>query len=289
MKKLMKKYFFNKLSYKQINTLRKLKWFFLTPFINDKKSIERLYISELEIRILEQLLPIYFSLYKKRTILDIGANIGGYSYYLTPVASKLNGKCIAFKPRRQTFHRLKKNVVNSNFIAKRLALSNYNGSGNLYLPTSHGCSSLVNHPEFDGFKTEPVPLMKLDEYIKTNAIDDIGFIKIDVEGHEHEVIEGAVETLNTFKPLILCESENRHIVNTGRTTKMFLDYMKDLNYNIYVISKIDFKVRSVEAITIPINQSHHGEYYYNYWFVPKDLDGLFHQWINKINLSSEQY
>jgi len=283
MKKIIN-FLFKYLTNKQVNTLRKIKWFFLTPFINDKNTIENLYKSEIEIRLLEKILPIYFIQYKKKIILDIGANIGGYSFYLAPVVSKINGTCIAFEPRLQTFNRLKQNVKNSNFKAEHLALSNTNGHGTLYLPTSHGCSSLVNHPEFDGFKTESVPLMKLDNYIKANVKDDIGFIKIDVEGHEHEVIEGAVETIKTYCPLILCESENRHIMHTGRTTKIFLDYIKNLKYNIYVISKMNFKIHSVEEITVPLNKSHQGEYYYNYWFVPKKLDSQFHQWINSINL-----
>jgi len=256
----------------------------LTPFIDDKKTIRQFYTTEREIRILEQLLPKYFSQYHKRTILDIGANIGGYSFYLAPVASRFSGRCFAFEPGMQTYNRLIKNIEHKNFIAERIGLSNIVGSGKLYLPPSHGCSSLIKQPEFDGLKTEPVTLTRLDDYIKINTINDIGFIKIDVEGHEFEVIEGAVETIKKFSPLILCESENRHIVHTGRTTQMFLNYMKELKYNAYVISKIDFKMRSIDEIEIPNNRNTQVEYYYNYWLVPEDLDHHFKTWITNIDI-----
>jgi FkbM family methyltransferase len=282
MKNLIKQFLFNILNYKQINMLRRLKWFVLTPFINDHKKIRQFYVSEIEIRILEQILPIYFSQYPKKTILDIGANIGAYSYFLAPVVSRFSGTCIAFEPGIQTFKRLKKNIDHENFIAERMAISNTNGYGNLYLPASHGCSSLVDHPEFAGVKKETVPLMRLDDYIKKNAIDNIGFIKIDVEGHEFEVIEGALETINTFSPLILCESENRHIINTGRSTEMFLEYMKELKYNAYVIST-DLKTRSVVEIEIPKNRNCQVEYYYNYWLVPKNIDRHFHFWLKDLS------
>jgi len=124
--------------------------------------------------------------------------------------------------------------------------------------------------------------MRLDHYIKTNGIDDVGFIKIDVEGHEFEVIGGAVETIKKFCPLILCESENRHIAHTGRTTNMFLDYIKELKYNAYIISKIDLKFRSVTEITIPENRSNQLEYFYNYWLIPEDLDSQFFLWMYQI-------
>jgi FkbM family methyltransferase len=282
MKKLLKQLLFKFLNYKQINTLRKIKWFFLAPFTNDQELISQFYSTELEIRILEQLLPKYFSQYQKKTILDIGANIGGYSYYLAPIASQFSGTCIAFEPGVQIYNRLTKNIEQCNFISERIALSNTNGFGDLYLPVSQGCSSLIKHPEFDGLKTESVALMRLDDYIKKNAIDNIGFIKIDVEGHEFEVIEGAVETINKFSPLILCESENRHIINTGRSTEMFLEHMKELQYNAYVIST-DLKILSVTEIEIPKNRNCQVEYYYNYWLVPRNLDRHFHLWFNDLS------
>ena len=194
--------------------------------------------------------------------------------------------CIAFEPGMRTYHRLTDNIKYNNFIAERMALSNTNGAGELYLPASHGCSSLIKHPEFDGLKTESVPLMRLDDYINVNSIDNVGFIKIDVEGHEFEVIEGGIETINKFRPLILCESENRHIVHTGRTTQMFLDYMKDLKYKAYIFSKNDRKIRSIYEITIPKNRSSLAEYYYNYWLVPENLDHYFHIWINNFDFLS---
>ena len=125
MKYSIKQLLFKVLNYKQINTLRKIKWFVLNPFINDQKLIRQFHATELEIRILERILPKYFAQYQKRTILDIGANIGGYSYYLAPIASGFSGICIAFEPGMRNYNRLTKNIKYNNFIAERMALANF--------------------------------------------------------------------------------------------------------------------------------------------------------------------
>ncbi|MBF0449621.1 MAG: FkbM family methyltransferase [Candidatus Magnetomorum sp.] len=267
----IKEKLFKHLSFKQINRLRKIKWIFYSLFINDARDIKRFHSNELEIVIIEHLVPIFLK-DSQPTLLDIGANIGGYSYYLAPLIAKFNGQCIAFEPRLNIYQRLKKNVICNNFTAERLALSNVNGFFNLYLPTSHGCSSFIYRPEFEGLTTEEVPVSKLDDYVKNNGIKAIGFIKIDVEGHEIEVIEGAVHTIQEFHPILLCESEDRYIRHSGKSTQMFIDIMIKLNYQVYVISKKKLKILPIEEITIPKEKHGQDEYFYNYWFFPKHLD-----------------
>ncbi|KPA15315.1 FkbM family methyltransferase [Candidatus Magnetomorum sp. HK-1] len=267
----IKNFLFKHLSYKQINLLRKIKWMILTPFVNDKKEIKHFYTSELEIKIIEQIIPKFLKT-SHLTVLDIGANIGAYSYYLSMFVEKYQGQCLGFEPRMETFQRLKKNVHYHNFVAERLAFSNSNGSLDLYLPTSHGCSSFVKRPEFDGLKTESVPVSKLDDYINKKNLNAIGFIKIDVEGHEIEVIEGAIQTISKFKPIILCESENRYISYSGKSTQMLIKLMKNLKYTAYVISKNNFTVLPVENISIPDEKSSYDEYFFNYWFFPENIE-----------------
>ena len=156
-----------------------------------KKCLEDNYADEIEIKILEDIVPLFFG--QSSIFLDIGANIGLYSYYILPVLPQ-NAKCIAFEPRSETYLRLNKNVIDekNRFKAEKIALSNRIGVADLFLPTSHGRSSLLWQDEFEGFKSEKVPVSTLDNYLEVNQIKDcIDFIKIDVEGHELEVIYGA--------------------------------------------------------------------------------------------------
>ena len=264
----MRQIAFDHLSIRHINTLRKIKWFFIKPFINDEKAICKFYYSELEIRILEQLLPEMQELHSP-VILDIGANIGSYSYYLSRFVIGNSGICIGFEPRTDIWNRLKKNVKSDNFVAEKLALSNRTGFGNLFLHTSHGLSSLIAKPEFEGFRSERVSLTTLDSYVDSRNINSVALIKIDVEGHELEVLEGASETIQKYKPIILCESENRHLTLQRKSTEQVISYMSSFHYDTFVLSKESLQIFPVEEINIPRDKTNNSEYYYNYWFIHK--------------------
>ena len=71
----------------------------------------------------------------------------------------------------------------------------------------------------------------LDSYNITN----VSIIKIDVEGHEISVLEGALKTINKNKPKIVIEVWNR-----PKRQKEFFDFMKRINYNVKKISGEDY-------------------------------------------------
>jgi FkbM family methyltransferase len=203
--------------------------------------------------------------------LDIGANIGAYSYYLSKFISNYEGKCIGFEPRKDLWLRLVKNVAASNFHAENYACSSENGYANIYLPTSHGLSLLVKMPEFDGLKYEKIQTVTLDSYAESNEINDIAFIKIDVEGHEFEVLNGARLTIKTHVPIVLFETENRHLHVQGKSTEEFIDMMKNLGYSAFVISVASLYFIQVDKRLIPQDRNGAEEYIANYWFIPNKL------------------
>jgi FkbM family methyltransferase len=93
-----------------------------------------------------------------------------------------------------------------------MALSNRRGEGKLFVPLTddnlglaslRATSMLANNP----YRTVTVRLEKLDNLYK----GDVGFIKVDVEGHEGEVLEGSHETLVRCQPRLLVEIEERHV------------------------------------------------------------------------------
>ena len=110
--------------------------------------------------------------------------------------------------------------------------------------------------EFEGFKSEKVPVSTLDNYLEVNQIKDcIDFIKIDVEGHELEVIYGAEKTIQNYRPVILCESENRHLKPHGKSTEEFIKFMQLHKYQVYTISKLTFELLEVDEISIPVEKT----------------------------------
>lgn len=155
-----------------------------------------------------------------RGALDVGANIGIYSHYFL----KYSAFCCAFEPNRKLVIRLKAAFGDSLDIYP-FGVSNQTGIAELQTP-------LVGGIELDGLSTiaaadrlNDVPT--IDIQIETRRLDDlplqpIGVIKIDVEGHELAVLEGASALLDRDSPNILVEAEERHMKGTIKACASFL-------------------------------------------------------------------
>jgi FkbM family methyltransferase len=92
-----------------------------------------------------------------------------------------------------------------------VALSNQSGSANLHIPidgsgVEHDASASIEQTGFTTARDQLVSLQTLDSY----QFDNVTLIKIDVEGHEYSVIEGAVGTIASSRPALLIEIEQRH-------------------------------------------------------------------------------
>jgi len=165
--------------------------------------------------------------YKKDTdILDIGANIG----YNTLMFSDY-GPVSSFEP---VFHQIvtknaKQNQLRHPINIYPCALSNEKKSIEIFLP-KHGCQS-NSHINYGGTSFHPTGDMKgAGVLVKCERLDDIyegvpSIIKIDVEGHELQVLEGAKETIRKHKPMILVEIHDFTTDNGVHTFLKEMGYM----------------------------------------------------------------
>lgn len=140
---------------------------------------------------------------KSKVFLDVGAHAGTYSICLAHLFKEVH----SFEPSKYPFMGLCAGVLMSkldNVCVHNYALSNKDmvGKGNLFIDSLDGGSaSLMIKNQV--ICTETVYIDTLDSY----QIDDIGFVKIDVEGSEFDVISGGLETLSRSGwPKILFES-----------------------------------------------------------------------------------
>ena len=122
-----------------------------------------------------------------------------------------------------------------------IGLSNKNGQVDLKLPTRSksifkdnieelfklGAGSIHPGKSFSSFKSIPVKIKKLDDI---NLENNIKFIKIDVEGHEIEVIQGGEKTIKDNKPVLLIEIEKRH---SQRNVEESISIIKKYGYSCY--------------------------------------------------------
>lgn len=146
-----------------------------------------------------------------RASIDVGAKTGMYSYRLRARSAAV----ILFEPNPDMAHLLRK-VFGAGVTLYEIALSDRKGSAALRLPAApsgmlkagRGTIEAANRLTAFGGAAEShrVATRRLDDY----ALQDVGFIKIDVEGHEMAVLAGAEQTILRCRPNMLVEANNAH-------------------------------------------------------------------------------
>ena len=206
------------------------------------------------------------------SVLDCGANAGIFSLEL--IGSKDNSKFYLFEPIPNTFKWLKmnaslNNVDENRFSPFNIGLSDKEGQFDFYVPASNEAASLVENDDsfyrkkanelgtYTGDNTiDKVVCVvdTIDNVVNENQIDNISFIKIDVEGNEKFVLLGARETLKTFKPLVYCELLRKHSLRFGYHPNEVIEYMKDLGYSCFTIKNGNRNiVSSIDDDTLETN------------------------------------
>ena len=139
-------------------------------------------------------------------VADIGANHGIYTHAL----AKRGAVVEAFEPQPECVAVLRAYASRrrlANVRVHSVALSATAGIGTLHLP--HGSESSPSaslRATADGDAALEVTLERLDTF----ELFDLTLLKIDVEGAELDVLQGAAETLRRCQPLLLVEIEQRH-------------------------------------------------------------------------------
>lgn len=144
---------------------------------------------------------------RSRNAIDVGANKGVYTH----VISQLARHTYAYEPNPKMFRLLQRNI-GKGVTASQVALSDRSGRADLRIPLgrrghSNQGASLSELKVSKNFTPVSVQTARLDDLHLT----DIGFIKIDVEGFETSVLEGARNTILRDRPTILIEIEEKHI------------------------------------------------------------------------------
>jgi FkbM family methyltransferase len=146
-------------------------------------------------------------------IVDIGANTGIYSL----VSKSINpgSEVYAFEPSVNTFEKLALNNKINNFDiqCEQIALSNINGEQTFYdIPDANQTSASLSPEKLKNFKyyngeikEYAVNTLTLSRYIEANNIKKIDLIKMDIEMHEPEAVEGLGAYMQLYKPIVIIE------------------------------------------------------------------------------------
>ncbi|MCK6649636.1 MAG: FkbM family methyltransferase [Bacteroidia bacterium] len=166
---------------------------------------------------------------KANVIFDIGANTGIYS--LIAKAVHPNSKVFAFEPVKRVFDKLQENIQLNKFdiYAQEEAISNSTGTAVIYDTYSDHIYSVTVNKNLASSTTKVVEkkisTITLNDFIKKHNIEKIDLIKIDVETHEPEVLEGFSDYLSIHKPTILIEILNDEIGNKVSALIQGLGYL----------------------------------------------------------------
>jgi len=156
-----------------------------------------------------------------KVFIDVGAYIGDYPLALFKLAKTV----YAFEPENNNYeklqHYIKQNRI-TNIKAVKAALTSYTGKAKIYRSKNKGWHSMAI-PYKDG--VEQVSALTLDDFVAENKIQNIGLIKIDVEGAEFEVLSGSLNTINKQHPTLLIEFNK---TMTNRTKKYSLKEMYEI-------------------------------------------------------------
>ena len=138
--------------------------------------------------------------------IDIGANYGVYTLSIAKAVGP-TGAVWAFEPTASTAALLAQGIAANNFthvVLEQSALSRDCGTAQLTLNDSPEANSLARD-EQSGGTTETVRVVTLDECLERYHWDNIDLVKIDAEGEEENILEGAGRFLAELSPLILFE------------------------------------------------------------------------------------
>lgn len=136
------------------------------------------------------------------TIFDVGANVGDYAILLSSVFNK-NTQILCFEPSKKTYQKLLTNTKTlSNISYYNIGLGNEESKVELFSNADEsGLASLYNrrldHFGIDMNQVEDVDMTTVDSFCLKNGINRIHFLKMDVEGHELKVLQGAKNLLTS--------------------------------------------------------------------------------------------
>ncbi len=177
----------------------------------------------------------------KDMLLDIGANIGYYT--MLGYKANMDMKIHSFEPMRQTYGVLKKNVdsINSqrNITAYQTALGSSSSHVRIEQKADSGHNSLLPTKNPSTGRFEEIEVKRLADVLSVTGKKIL--FKIDAEGYEFEVLQGAEQILDNNECTIILEftpSFFRHLSkDADKYSKHFLNFLVNKGFRIYELDK----------------------------------------------------
>jgi FkbM family methyltransferase len=178
------------------------------------------------------------------TVLDIGANIGMVTLWLSTLVGK-SGKVHAFEPNPE-LQKILAEMLNYNQVSNvrlhPVALGAEQSSLELRIPkVNAGAASLIRNRDLMDCDAVTVPVRTLSEIVNEEGIKSIRLIKIDVEGFEPEVFKGGQEVLSKIRPEAILFELNEKLEGSVRDQPV-IKLLSDFGYGFFSVPRCLFKM-----------------------------------------------
>jgi FkbM family methyltransferase len=208
---------------------------------------------------------------------DVGANVGTYLHSM----KRHSRRVYAFEPVPWLAQVLAKKF-GQKIIVKNVALSREARTATLHIPVVDGAPGTGLSTLTDDRAAKEAPCRDIP--VETRPLDevyagDVGFIKIDVEGHEESVLQGAQRTIERCRPRVLVEAEERHAPGSVRRVRAFF---RRLGYRGYFVLQRRLapiesfdpermqRSEDIEAYTLGTPRDRFEHYVNNFLFLPPE-------------------
>ncbi len=174
---------------------------------------------------------LYQLVEKGNTVLDIGTNIGEVALNLAKLVGS-SGVVHTFEPDPFVFSKLSKNYSLNTFT--NIYLNNFalgDAEGELTISAEVNNNRGGTRVSSSSNEGNTVRVTTVDHYADCLGINKIDVIKIDVEGYELKVLQGAMNSLRKFRPALFIEINEANLNAQGDSASALIAFLNSLAYN----------------------------------------------------------
>lgn len=195
----------------------------------------------------DMLLPFKQYIPEGGTVIDVGASIGDHTVTYAEWVG-LKGLVAAFEVNPRAYECLQHNTKDlPQVLPIKTGLSDVDGKVVLVELDNAGANYLTT-----GKSKTKVPVTTLDSY----EFKNVNFIKIDVEGYEVKVLEGARRTIEASRPAMLVEVNRGALERAGTSAKRLFEVLAELGYSMEITdNRIPWSDPQFDIICLPIEKS----------------------------------
>jgi FkbM family methyltransferase len=193
-------------------------------------------------------------------VLDIGANIGAHTLNLGRLVGP-TGKVYAFEPTTYAFSKLKRNLALNPEISARVVAEQIRLTCEAKLDRTveiYSSWKVVGeerrHPKHLGIaqSTGAAAVLTLDDYCNNSNLSGIGFVKLDVDGFETEVLTGGIQTLRRDLPTICMELAPYALEERGSSLGELQGVLRDLGYHLLSLKNLGNHSENADSFSAQI-------------------------------------